>query len=59
MTVRGIWGHAPVVRAEVLDRAAPTTVYRFRTRRGCCELVFGPMSWLRQDRGLCPFACST
>jgi glutathionyl-hydroquinone reductase len=26
---------------------------------GCCDLLFGPMSWLRQDRGLCPFACST
>jgi epsilon-lactone hydrolase len=23
-------------------------VYRFRTRRRCCELVFGPMSWSRQ-----------
>ena len=33
-------------------------LYRFRTCRGFCELVFGPMSLLRQDRGLCPFACS-
>jgi hypothetical protein len=32
---------------------------RFRTRRWCRDLLFGPMSWLRQDRGLCPFACST
>lgn len=23
------------------------------------ELRFGLMDWLRQDRGLCPFACST
>ena len=43
------------VRRELV--AGP--LYRFRTRRGCCELVFGPMSWLRQDGGLCPFACST
>jgi len=34
-------------------------LYRFRTRRWCCDLLFAPMSWLRQDRGLCPFACST
>jgi hypothetical protein len=24
-----------------------------------CDLLFGRMGWLRQDRGLCPFACST
>ena len=35
------------------------SVYRFRTRRRCCELRFGRMGSLRQDRGLCPFACST
>jgi hypothetical protein len=23
------------------------------------DLLFAPMSWLQQDRGLCPFACST
>ena len=34
-------------------------LYRFRTRRRYCDLRFGRMSWLRQDRGLCPFACST
>jgi hypothetical protein len=33
--------------------------YRFRTRLRCCGLRFGRMGWLRQDRGLCPFACST
>jgi predicted RNA polymerase sigma factor len=32
---------------------------RFRTRRGCCDLRSGRMSRLRQDRGLCLFACST
>ena len=37
----------------------PGTVYRFRTHRRCCSLRFGRMNWLRQDRGLCPFACST
>jgi hypothetical protein len=38
---------------------APRDLYRFRTRRKCCDLRFGRMSRLRQDRGLCPFACST
>jgi putative transposase len=45
----------PRPRLDWADRA----VYRFRTRRWCCDLLFAPMSWLRQDRGLCPFACST
>ena len=45
--------HARGVNPHIL------TVYRFRTHRGCCDLLFAPMSWLRQDRGLCPFACST
>ena len=36
-----------------------SALYRFRTRRRCCDLRFGRMSRLRQDRGLCPFACST
>jgi hypothetical protein len=43
----------------ILDRESVECVYRFRTRRWCRDLLFGPMSWLRQDRGLCPFACST
>ena len=34
-------------------------VYRFKTDNRYCDLRFGRMSWLRQDRGLCPFACST
>jgi len=34
-------------------------LYRFRTHRRYCELRFGRMSRLRQDRGSCPFACST
>ena len=34
-------------------------VYRFRTHRRCCGLRFGRMNRLRQDRGLCPSACST
>ena len=42
-----------------LLRAARRTLYRFRTHRRCCSLRFGRMNWLRQDRGLCPFACST
>jgi hypothetical protein len=35
------------------------SLYRFRTRRRCCELQFGRMSRMGQDRGWCLFACST
>ena len=31
-------------------------LYRFKTRRRVCDLRFGLMSWLGQDRGSCPFA---
>jgi hypothetical protein len=41
------------------DVHAVLDLYRFRTRRRCCDLRIGRMSWLRQDRGLCPFDCST
>ena len=41
------------------DEVFAGTVYRFKNRRRYCDLRFGRMSWLRQDRGLCPFACST
>jgi hypothetical protein len=34
-------------------------LYRSITRRWRCDLRIGRMSRLRQDRGLCPFACST
>ena len=34
-------------------------VYRSIIRRRRCDLRFGWMSRLRQDRGLCLFACST
>ena len=40
-------------------RTSAQSLYRFRTRRRCCDLRFGRMSRLRQDRGLCLFACST
>ena len=30
-----------------------------QNRRRYCDLRFGRMSWLRQDRGLCLFACFT
>ncbi len=33
-------------------------VYRFRTRRSGCDLQFGRMSRVGQDRGLCLFASS-
>jgi hypothetical protein len=36
-----------------------TGLYRFRTRRRCCDLRFGRMGWLRQDRGSWLFVCST
>jgi hypothetical protein len=48
-----------LMRPDGDDRPAPDAVYRFRTRRWCCDLLFAPVSWLRQDRGLCPSACST
>jgi hypothetical protein len=35
------------------------TLYRFRTRYEYCDLRFGRIDGLRQDRGLCLFACST
>jgi hypothetical protein len=31
-------------------------LYRFRTRRRDCDLQFGRMTMLGQDRGLCLFA---
>jgi hypothetical protein len=31
-------------------------LYRFRTRRSGCDLQFGRMTMLGQDRGLCLFA---
>ena len=34
-------------------------LYRFRTRSRCCELRFGQMGRLRQDRGSCAFGCCT
>jgi len=34
-------------------------LYRFRTRGRCCDLRFGRMNWLRQDRGSWLFVCST
>ncbi len=58
-------------RAEADHRRSPspseTTIwasrrgrmYRFRTRPVAVTLQFGRMGRLRQDRGLCPFACST
>jgi Resolvase, N terminal domain len=36
-----------------------TNLYRSITRHRYGDLRFGRMSRLRQDRGLCPFACST
>ena len=52
------------VRYEPADRAwfaalAGLILYRFRTRRGDCDLRFGWMSRLGQDRGLCLFASCT
>jgi hypothetical protein len=34
-------------------------LYRFRTRRRVCDLRFGWMGLLRQDRGSWLFVCST
>jgi hypothetical protein len=33
--------------------------YRFKTGMGECDLRFGRMGWLRQDRGSCAFDCFT
>jgi hypothetical protein len=33
-------------------------LYRFRTRRRRCDLRFGRMAWLHQDRGSWLFVCS-
>jgi hypothetical protein len=46
-----------VIGSEVQIQAVD--VYRFRTRRSGCDLRFGRMTLLGQDRGLCPFASST
>jgi hypothetical protein len=46
-------------RRPFRHQAAVGTLYRFRTHCGCCDLRFGRMGWLRQDRDLCPFVCST
>jgi putative transposase len=49
------WAEAfPVTPAMLL-----AWLYRSRTRHRDCDLRFGQMSRLRQDRGLCPFAFST
>ena len=42
-----------------LARVDRSGLYRSITRRWRCDLRIGRMSRLRQDRGLCPFACST
>jgi hypothetical protein len=34
-------------------------LYRLRSDSGYCDLRFGRMCWLRQDRRSCPFARST
>jgi len=50
----------PVTDQEQEPRGAVTEVlYRSITCRRCCELRFGPMGRLRQDRGSCAFGCCT
>ena len=57
-------GHSHKSRAahdkaiELAGNTAETALYRFRTRHGGCDLRFGRMSRLGQDRGLCLFASS-
>jgi hypothetical protein len=48
----------PAVAATVDRRGRGQPLHRFKTRCRCCDLRFGRMSRLRQDRGLCPFGCS-
>ena len=52
-------GPVPPVPAGLRHPGCPAGLYRFRTRRGCCDLWFGWMIWLRQDRGSWLFVCST
>jgi hypothetical protein len=49
---------AALSRPAAGSLASGPGLYRFRTRRRCCELQFGRMSRMGQDRGSCLFACS-
>jgi hypothetical protein len=57
------WSGPPEVRAHHVQAQAGSLcgkiLYRFRTRCEHCDLRFGRKDELRQDRGLCLFACST
>jgi len=54
---RRLWSAVlPVTPATILRWHR---LYRFRTRHGGCDLRFGRMSRLGQDRGLCLFVSST
>jgi len=48
-----------VKRDQVVIADKVWTPVPLQNRRRHCDLRFGRMSWLRQDRGLCPFDCST
>jgi hypothetical protein len=62
------WRRAPPGIAPEEDRDVVTEVvttvfgrslvlYRSKTQRRTCDLWFGRLSWLRQDRGLCLSVC--
>jgi putative transposase len=53
--------HRDIVRRRWAARSmrGKTGLYRFRTRGRCCDLRFGRVTMLGQDRGLCLFAFFT
>ena len=48
-----------MTRPTLVGLSGIAGLFRFRTRRRCCDLLFGRMSRLGQDSGLCLFACAT
>ena len=52
-------GHLGYDKHDPAGRGSGNSLYRFRTCRRCCDLQFGRMSRMGQDRGSCLFACST
>ena len=55
----GALHRGPLLSGRVHHHILPRSVYRSITCRMYCELRFGPMGRLRQDRGSCAFGCCT
>jgi hypothetical protein len=58
MPIKAWLMHIWVFGAAALTLPEAAGLYRFRTRSGYCDLRFGRMGWLRQDRDSYLFACS-